>query len=97
METRTLLLAGIATAHRWPNIGGDVQILEIPPGRHSWYLPIATTCPAPGNEEEIRLEHFRHSNGEGLWLGYGARSNVLLFSHEEPLGNDLSPTLDKME
>ena len=85
MKTQTLLLAGIAASAKWGIWPEDVaQVLEIPPGRHDWDMPLGIYDGIPATEE-IQLEHYTHQNGEGLWMGYGPRSKVLLFSHELPL------------
>jgi len=79
METRNLILAGIAAARRW-NVRESVQVIQAPPGMRVYSLHSPYV--------DVPLEHWRHIDGDALWMGYSAAHNALVISLAPPLDTD---------
>ena len=97
----TAIMEGIAADRGW-NIKPDVRIIEVH-NVHSYCIPLGYRGDKPV-DELIQLEHFRMDNGEQLYLGYGPRSNTLIFRPAPPLTTppdcgmmDVSQESDKRE
>ena len=79
---KLLLRAGIAAARRW-GVDTNTKIAEIPPCKR-WAVPIwpySVAIDDPSvhiDREEIEPSKFAGPDGS-IWLGYGPRSNVLVF------------------
>jgi hypothetical protein len=85
MDTDTatmLIMAGISSANRWNlRVSDVVHITRIPPGTTDYYIPVIGSL----DSEHIYLEHFKHSNGTGCWLGYSRVARSILYRPEQPL------------
>jgi hypothetical protein len=87
MKLATALLAGIFAAQMGANT--DTEIVCVPSDVFTYHIPIVRRPPTTASfcfgQETIELRKWTNGKGESLRMGYGPRSNVLVFHSPEPL------------